>query len=96
MFVFAIYTTYIHTYIHTYTMVLLLCNVLILKRHAMNECVYVLGWPLFSKVKNIEIRGLHIVSIDHGSATCGPWATCGPKIVFCGPLGADTSVRSSI
>ena len=26
------------------------------------------------------------IDIDQGSATCGPWATCGPKICFCGPL----------
>ena len=25
---------------------------------------YSSGWPLFSKVKNIKIYGLHIVSID--------------------------------
>ena len=48
--------------------------------------------------KHLERNVRNIVanefSLEQGLATCGPWATSGPKIIFCGPLGADTLVRS--
>ena len=52
------YNTYILKYIFPCTMLCILYALYVF------YVLSILGWPLFSKVKNIDLYGLHIVPID--------------------------------